>query len=67
MILTGMKSEVQAIHPRLFFKPTFETYDKIFTDARMYSYLYNSLFQVVVSTLISLLLGVPAAFVIQFG
>ena len=67
MFLTGMKSEIQAIHPRIFFEPTFETYEKIFTDASMYSYLKNSLFQVVVSTLVSLLLGIPAAFVIQFG
>ena len=67
MFLTGMKSEIQAIHPKIFFEPTFETYEKIFTDASMYSYLKNSLFQVTVSTLISLLLGIPAAFVIQFG
>ncbi len=67
MFLTGMKSEIQAIHPRLIFQPTFETYNRIFEDASMYSYLKNSLFQVAVSTLVSLLLGVPAAFVIQFG
>jgi sorbitol/mannitol transport system permease protein len=67
MFLTGLKTEMQAVHPRIFFKPTLETYDKILTDASMYSYLLNSVFQVFVSTLISLLLGVPAAFAIQFG
>ncbi len=67
MFLTGMKTEIQAIHPRIIFEPTFETYEKIFTDASMYSYLKNSLFQVTVSTLVSLLLGIPAAFAIQFG
>jgi sorbitol/mannitol transport system permease protein len=67
MFLTGLKTEMQAVHPRIFFTPTLETYDKILTDASMYSYLLNSVFQVFVSTLISLLLGVPAAFAIQFG
>lgn len=67
MFLTGMKTEVDAIHPRLIFTPSFETYNKIFADASMYSYLKNSLFQVSVSTLLTLLLGVPAAFVIRFG
>jgi len=67
MFLTGLKTEIQAVHPRIFFKPSLETYDKILTDASMYSYLLNSVFQIVVSTLVSLLLGVPAAFAIQFG
>lgn len=67
MFLTGLKTEMQAVHPRIFFKPSLETYNKILTDASMYSYLLNSVFQVFVSTLISLLLGVPAAFAIQFG
>jgi sorbitol/mannitol transport system permease protein len=67
MFLTGLKTELQAVHPRIFFRPTLETYNKILTDASMYSYLLNSVFQVFVSTLISLLLGVPAAFAIQFG
>lgn len=67
MFLTGLKTEMQAVHPRIFFKPSLETYNKILTDASMYSYLLNSVFQVFASTLISLLLGVPAAFAIQFG
>lgn len=67
MFLTGMKSEIQAVHPRLIFNPTFVTYERIFTDASMYSYLYNSLFQLFVSTALSLLMGLPAAFAIRFG
>lgn len=67
MFLTGMKTEIQAIRPALIFTPTFETYKKIFGDASMYSYMYNSIFQVCVSTLLSLLIGVPASFAIRFG
>lgn len=67
MFLTGLKTEIQAVHPRILFTPTLETYNKILTDASMYSYLTNSVFQVFASTFISLLLGVPAAFAIQFG
>ena len=67
MFLTGMKTEIQAIRPSMIFTPTFETYEKIFKDASMYSYMYNSVFQVIVSTLLSLLIGVPAAFAIRFG
>lgn len=67
MFLTGMKTEIQAIRPMIFFTPTFETYRKIFQDAAMYSYMYNSVFQVLISTLLSLVIGVPAAFTIQFG
>lgn len=67
MFLTGMKTEIQAIRPSLFFTPTFETYRKIWSDAAIYSYMYNSVFQVVVSTVFSLLIGVPAAFAIHFG
>jgi sorbitol/mannitol transport system permease protein len=67
MFLTGMKTEIQAIRPSMFFTPTFVTYEKIFNDASMYSYMYNSVYQVIVSTLLSLLIGIPAAFVIRFG
>ena len=67
MFLTGMKTELDAVNPSLIFNPTFETYEKIFNDASMYSYMYNSIFHVVTSTVICLLIGVPTSFVIQFG
>lgn len=67
MFLTGMKTELEAASAKLLFTPTFETYVKIFNDASMYNYLGNSVRQVLVSTLVCLLLGVPAAFSIQFG
>ncbi len=67
MFLTGFKTEMQAVNPALFFKPTLVTFEKVLRDPDMILYLNNSIFQVISSTLICLLLGVPAAFVLQFG
>jgi sorbitol/mannitol transport system permease protein len=67
MFLTGFKTELQAVTPALFFKPTLVTFEKVLRDPDMTLYLNNSIFQVVVSTLVCLLLGVPAAFALQFG
>ncbi len=67
MFLTGFKTEMQAVNPALFFKPTLVTFEKVLRDPDMMLYLNNSVFQVIGSTLVCLLLGVPAAFVLQFG
>ncbi len=67
MFLTGFKTEIQAVNPQLFFKPTLVTFEKVLSDPDMILYLKNSLFQVLASTLICLILGVPAAFALQFG
>lgn len=67
MFLTGFKTEIQAVNPALFFKPTLVTFEKVLRDPDMTMYLNNSIFQVIGSTLICVLLGVPAAFALQFG
>jgi sorbitol/mannitol transport system permease protein len=67
MFLSGFKTEYQAVNPGIIFSPTLETYQKVFSDSSMWRYLKNSLIQVVGSTGICLLLGVPAAFAIVFG
>ncbi len=67
MFLSGFKTEYQAVSPSLFFLPTLETYKKVLSDSNMYGFLRNSLFQVLAGTSISLLLGIPAAFVLVFG
>lgn len=67
MFLTGFKTEFDAVNPALFFKPTLVTFEKVLRDPDMILFLNNSVFQVVASTLICLLLGVPAAFALQFG
>jgi sorbitol/mannitol transport system permease protein len=67
MFLSGFKTEQQAVSPSIFFKPTLETYQKVLSDPTLYQYLRNSLFQVFLGTLISLALGIPAAFALVFG
>jgi sorbitol/mannitol transport system permease protein len=67
MFLSGFKTEQQAVSPSIFFKPTLETYKKVLSDPTMYRYIENSLFQVFFGTLISLALGIPAAFALVFG
>ncbi len=67
MFLSGFKTEAQAVSPSIFFTPTLETYSKVLSDPTMWGYLKNSFIQVVGATLISLLLGIPAAFTLVFG
>lgn len=67
MFLTGFKTEFDAVNPALIFKPTLATFEKVLRDPDMTMYLNNSVFQVVASTLVCTLLGVPAAFALQFG
>lgn len=67
MFLTGFKTEFDAVNPALFFKPTLVTFEKVLRDPDMTMYLNNSIFQVLASTLVCTLLGVPAAFALQFG
>jgi len=67
MFLTGFKTEFQAVKPSLLFVPTLETFARVLSDKNMYGYLRNSGFQVIFGTLISLALGVPAAFILTFG
>src|SRR4051812_33436365 len=67
MLLSGFKTEYQAVKPSLFFYPTIETFIKVLSDRNMYGYLQNSIFQVLTGTIICLALGVPAAFILVFG
>ncbi len=67
MFLSGFKTEAQAVSPSIFFTPTLETYKKVISDPTMWGYLSNSFIQVVGATIISLLLGIPAAFTLVFG
>jgi len=67
MFLSSFKNEFQAVKPSFVFTPTLETFGKVLSDPNMYGYLRNSFFQVLAGTLISLILGMPAAFVLVFG
>ncbi len=66
MVLTAFKTEADAYTspPRLFFAPTLEQFRGVF-DAGIGPYLANSLGATVLSTVLVLLLGVPAAFALS--
>jgi sorbitol/mannitol transport system permease protein len=66
MLLTGFKSEAQVVPPRIIFKPTLVSYGNVITP-EIGRHLFNSFFVSVVTTIVSLLLGVPAAYVLVFG
>lgn len=67
MFLSAFKTEAQAVAPALFFRPTLETFAKVLGDRSMFGFLRNSVLQVAAGTVVSLLLGIPAAFVLVFG
>ncbi len=66
MVLTAFKTEAAAYTdpPTLIFSPTLEQFRAVF-DAGIGPYLANSLFATVVSTLLVLVLGIPAAFAVS--
>jgi sorbitol/mannitol transport system permease protein len=64
MIVTSFKTEVQAVEspPVLFFHPTVEGYREIFQQANYLSFAWNSIVISFGSTIIALIIAVPAAF-----
>jgi len=64
MIMTGLKTGVQNIeYPPLFaFKPTLENFKAVFQQHNFLQYLINSTIIAVSATIISLLVGLPAAY-----
>ena len=66
MVLTAFKQESDAATnpPTFFFEPTLQQFRDVF-DAGIATPLLNSLFATVVSTILVLLLGVPAAFALS--
>jgi sorbitol/mannitol transport system permease protein len=68
MLLASFKTEVQAVQtpPLLFFVPTVQNYRDIFAQANYLLFAWNSVVISFGSTIIVLLLGVPAAFAMAF-
>ncbi|MBD2069580.1 carbohydrate ABC transporter permease [Leptolyngbya sp. FACHB-671] len=68
MVLTSFKTEVEAIAlpPKLFFRPTFENYVTIQERADYFSFAMNSIVISVGSTLLALILAIPAAYAMAF-
>ena len=51
--------------PSIFFKPTFNNYIDLFNESSFIKQFYNSLITSSVSTILSMLIGVPAAYSIS--
>jgi sorbitol/mannitol transport system permease protein len=69
MVLTAFKSEQSAftMTPELFFTPTLESFRTALAQGSGYwHYAFNSLLSAVLSTLVGLLLAVPAAYAMAF-
>jgi sorbitol/mannitol transport system permease protein len=66
MIVTSFKTEGQAASfpPQFFFTPTFDRYAAVF-DRGMGLYLLNSFFVAVLSTVVVMLLAIPAAYALS--
>jgi sorbitol/mannitol transport system permease protein len=68
MVLASFKTEVQAIQtpPLIIFHPTLVNYRDIFAQANYLLFAWNSVAISVGATLLTLLIGVPAAFAMAF-
>src|SRR5438105_7081348 len=67
MVLTGFKSEIAAINipPTLFFQPTLDQF-MLAINGGFGAYLFNSAAAALVSTAITMVLGIPAAYAMVF-
>ena len=68
MVLSSFKpsSQVTAYPPELFFAPTLDNYRQLFNTTPFARYTWNSTVITVGSTLIGIMLGVPAAFAVSW-
>jgi multiple sugar transport system permease protein len=70
MILASFKSQTEIMNPSnvLVFTPTLQNYTNVFNQYSFFRFMINSFIVALVSTLLSLLLGLPAAYAIaRFG
>lgn len=68
MILTGFKSEQDAISipPKLFFNVTLESFQEVFAVSNYGKHMLNSIVAALGSTVLALLLAIPAAYALAF-
>ena len=68
MLLNALKTPLQIIElpPKLIFKPTLENFRNVFEQQNFLRYIFNSLVIATGSTLLGLLIGLPAAFSIAY-
>jgi sorbitol/mannitol transport system permease protein len=68
MVLTGFKTEVEAVAtpPHLIFRPTLENYVAVQARADYFKFALNSVVVSIGSTLLALILAIPAAYAMAF-
>jgi sorbitol/mannitol transport system permease protein len=68
MVITSFKTEIEAVStpPKLFFTPTLENYVAVQQRADYFRYAWNSIFLSFGSTLLALLIAVPASYAMAF-
>jgi len=68
MLLTAFKSEIDAVSvpPKLFFTPTLDNYVAVSQRADYFKFAWNSIAISLGSTILSLLLAIPAAYAMSF-
>jgi sorbitol/mannitol transport system permease protein len=68
MLLTAFKSEIDAVSvpPKLFFAPTLDNYIAVGQRADYFKFAWNSIAISVGSTILGLLLAIPAAYAMSF-
>ena len=68
MLITSFKTELQAIAtpPVLFFSPTFENFQAIFHRTGYWSYAWNSIVTSVGSSMIAIVIAMPASYAMAF-
>jgi sorbitol/mannitol transport system permease protein len=68
MLLTAFKSEIDAVSvpPKLFFQPTLDNYIAVGQRADYFKFAWNSIAISVGSTILGLLLAIPAAYAMSF-
>jgi len=66
MFLTSVKSEMKVVPPSLWVVPTLENFKTVLSSDILIN-LWNSTFVTVVTMLVCLLFGIPAAYAIVFG
>ncbi|MEW5817534.1 MAG: carbohydrate ABC transporter permease [Spirochaetota bacterium] len=64
MFLSGFKerTDILAVTPRFFFKPTLVNFPAVFIEAEFIIYLRNSIVTAVFAVILCLLVGIPAAY-----
>ena len=66
MIITAFKTEQGAYSPDLIFMPTLESFGDVFARSNYFSFMLNSIYISVGSTLVCFLFAVPAAYSMSF-